>query len=41
MRKAGYWILFLGIESASQKILDWIGKKITIEQVRRAQSIQP
>jgi len=36
MRKAGCWILFLGIESASQKILDWIGKKITIEQIRKA-----
>jgi len=36
MRKAGCWILFLGIESASQKIPDWIGKKITIEQIRKA-----
>ncbi|MCD6484686.1 MAG: radical SAM protein [Candidatus Odinarchaeota archaeon] len=36
MRKAGCWILLLGIESASQKILDWIGKKITIEQIRKA-----
>jgi len=36
MRKAGCWILFLGIESTLQKILDWIGKRITIEQIRRA-----
>jgi radical SAM superfamily enzyme YgiQ (UPF0313 family) len=36
MRRAGCWILFLGIESGCQKILDAIGKRITIEQVRRA-----
>lgn len=36
MKKAGCWILFLGIESGSQKILDAIGKRITIEQVKKA-----
>jgi radical SAM superfamily enzyme YgiQ (UPF0313 family) len=36
MKKAGCWILFLGIESGCQKILDAIGKRITVEQVRKA-----
>ena len=36
MKKAGCWIIFLGIESASQKILNQIGKKISISQIRRA-----
>ncbi len=36
MKKAGCWILFLGIESGSQKILDAIGKRITIEQAKKA-----
>ena len=36
MKKAGCWILFLGIESGSQKILDAIGKRITIGQVKKA-----
>ncbi|MEM3579529.1 MAG: radical SAM protein, partial [Candidatus Bathyarchaeia archaeon] len=35
MRKAGCWIMYLGIESASQKILNAIGKKITISQIVR------
>ncbi len=39
MKKAGCWILFLGIESGSQKILDSIGKRITLEQVRKAVKI--
>jgi radical SAM superfamily enzyme YgiQ (UPF0313 family) len=36
MRKAGCWILFLGIESGCQRILNAIGKKITIEHVKKA-----
>jgi radical SAM superfamily enzyme YgiQ (UPF0313 family) len=39
MKKAGCWILFLGIESGSQKILDAIGKRITLEQVKKAVKI--
>jgi len=39
MRKAGCWILYLGIESGSQRILDAIGKRITIEQVKKAVKI--
>jgi radical SAM superfamily enzyme YgiQ (UPF0313 family) len=39
MKKAGCWILFLGIESGCQKILDVIGKRITIEQARKAVKI--
>jgi len=39
MKKAGCWIIFLGIESASQKILNQIGKKISISQIRRAVKI--
>ncbi|MGC8940132.1 MAG: B12-binding domain-containing radical SAM protein [Candidatus Bathyarchaeia archaeon] len=36
MRRAGCWIAYLGIESASQKILDAVGKKITVSQIVRA-----
>jgi len=36
MRKAGCWILYLGIESGCQRILDSVGKRITIEQVKKA-----
>jgi radical SAM superfamily enzyme YgiQ (UPF0313 family) len=36
MRKAGCWIIYLGIESGSQKILDSIGKRITLEQSEKA-----
>ncbi|MEM3550224.1 MAG: radical SAM protein [Candidatus Bathyarchaeia archaeon] len=36
MRKAGCWIVYLGIESASQKILNAMGKKITISQIVKA-----
>jgi radical SAM superfamily enzyme YgiQ (UPF0313 family) len=36
MKKAGCWILFLGIESGCQRILDEIGKRITIEQIKKA-----
>ncbi len=32
MKQAGCWLLFLGYESGSQKILDNINKKITLEQ---------
>jgi anaerobic magnesium-protoporphyrin IX monomethyl ester cyclase len=39
MKRAGCWILFLGIESGCQKILDVIGKKITVEQARKAVKI--
>jgi radical SAM superfamily enzyme YgiQ (UPF0313 family) len=39
MRKAGCRILFLGIESGCQKILDTVDKRITIEQARRAVKI--
>jgi len=39
MKRAGCWILFLGIESGSQKILDSIGKRITLEQVRKAVNV--
>ncbi len=33
MRKAGCYRVALGVESGSQKILDTIGKKITLEQI--------
>lgn len=39
MKKAGCWIIFLGIESGSQKILDAIGKRITIAQAKKAVKI--
>jgi radical SAM superfamily enzyme YgiQ (UPF0313 family) len=39
MKKAGCWILFLGIESGCQRILDAVGKRITIEQARKAVKI--
>jgi len=39
MRRAGCWILFLGIESGCQKILDAIGKRITVEHARKAVKI--
>lgn len=39
MKKAGCWILFLGIESGCQKILDAVGKRITVEQARKAVKI--
>jgi radical SAM superfamily enzyme YgiQ (UPF0313 family) len=39
MKKAGCWIIFLGIESGSQKILDAIGKGITLEQAKEAVKI--
>lgn len=36
MKKAGCWILFLGMESGCQRILDKVGKGITIKQIKRA-----
>ena len=36
MQKAGFKMLFIGIESIFQKSLDIIGKKITIEQIKQA-----
>jgi len=39
MKKAGCWVIYLGIESGSQRILDSIGKRITIEQVKKAVKI--
>jgi len=39
MKKAGCWVIYLGIESGSQKILDSIGKRITIRQVKKAVKI--
>ncbi|PUA34297.1 MAG: B12-binding domain-containing radical SAM protein [Candidatus Terraquivivens tikiterensis] len=39
MKKAGCWIVFLGIESGSQKILDAIGKRITLGQIKMAVKI--
>jgi anaerobic magnesium-protoporphyrin IX monomethyl ester cyclase len=39
MKKAGCWIIYLGIESGSQRILDAIGKRITLEQVEKAVKI--
>ncbi|MEM1563079.1 MAG: radical SAM protein [Candidatus Bathyarchaeia archaeon] len=36
MRRAGCWIVYLGIESASQEILNSMGKKITISQIVKA-----
>jgi radical SAM superfamily enzyme YgiQ (UPF0313 family) len=35
MRRAGCYRVALGIESGSQKILDTIGKKITLEQIEK------
>jgi len=36
MKKAGCWILFLGIESGCQTILNEVGKRITLKQVKKA-----
>lgn len=36
MKKAGCTLVSVGIESGSQEILDKIGKKITIEQIKKA-----
>jgi len=36
MRRAGCWIIAFGIESGSQKMLDYIGKKTDLETARRA-----
>jgi len=37
MKQAGCWIVYLRIESATQTVLDALGKKITIEHLRPAQ----
>jgi len=39
MKKAGCFMVLLGIESGNQKIIDSIKKKITLEQVRNAVSL--
>ena len=39
MKRAGCWIIFLGIESGCQRILNMMGKRITIEQIKRAVKI--
>lgn len=39
MKKAGCNLLSMGIESGSQKILDKMGKKITLEQVQKSVSL--
>src|SRR3989338_478018 len=36
MKKAGCWNIFFGIESGSQKVLDIITKKMTVDQMRKA-----
>jgi len=36
MKKAGCWMVSFGVESGSQKILDLCGKKITLEQSKKA-----
>ena len=36
MRKAGCWIVYLGVESASQRILNAMGKRVTINQIIKA-----
>ena len=39
LKKAGCNLLSMGIESASQEILDKMGKKITLEQIKNAVSL--
>jgi len=36
MKKAGCWQISYGIESGSQRILDFIGKGVTLERIERA-----
>ena len=36
MKRAGCWVLYLGIESGCQRILNGVGKRITLEQVKKA-----
>jgi len=36
MKKAGCWNIFFGIEAGSQKLLDIMTKKMTVEQMRNA-----
>lgn len=35
MKKTGCWQINFGVESGSQKVLDYFNKKITLEQIRR------
>lgn len=35
-RQAGFWMIFYGVESGDQGILDRVGKDITLSEVRRA-----
>lgn len=39
MKKAGCWNIYIGVESGSQEMLDFVNKRITIDQIRRAVSI--
>lgn len=36
LKEAGCWQLIYGIESGSQKILDTVNKKVTLDQIKRA-----
>lgn len=36
MKEAGLWLVFFGVESGSQRILDFLKKDITLDQVRNA-----
>jgi len=36
MKRAGCWQIWYGIESGSQKVLDVINKKITLEEIKKA-----
>lgn len=35
-KEAGFWIIFYGVESGNQKVLDTINKGTTIDEIRRA-----
>jgi len=36
MKRSGFWLLFYGVESGSQKILDNMNKQVRVEDTRRA-----
>lgn len=36
MKQAGCWNIFFGFESGNQELLDAVGKKITLDQIRQA-----